>query len=278
MSDESDLAVSAGPETVSQPEVKEAPQGTTEGPTEGQAAADTPESEEAEKSETAKRKEREKAHKAKLRQEAEEAKAAADRAEQRRLKIIEAGKSEKPPAESDFSDYAEFVAAKAVWTAEQRTTQRQAQELEAEAQAARQQAETIEAAEKQLVNQAWAEKVNDAKARYADFEAVALAPDVPITPQIADMLKQSDKGPDLAYWLGMNKAAAAELAALSKTSPMQVAWHLGRLEASLTAPTPRMTPQTPDPIAPVRGKAQPSINPDKMSMAEYIAARKAGKI
>ena len=278
MSDESDLAVTAGPETVSQPEVTEAPQGTTEGQTDGLAAAETPEGEEAEKSEAAKRREREKAHKERLRKEADEAKAAAERAEQRRLKIIEAGKSEKPPVESEFSDYAEFVAAKAVWTAEQRATQRQAQEFEAEAQQARQQAEIIEAAERQLVNQSWAERVNEAKARYADFEQVALAPDVPITPQIADMLKQTDKGPDLAYWLGMNKAAAAELAALSKTSPMQAAWALGRLEASLSAPTPRMTSQTPEPIAPVRGKAQAVPNPDKMSMAEYIAARKAGKI
>jgi len=278
MSDESDLAVSAGPETVSPPEVTEAPQGTTEGPTDGQAAADAPEGDDAEKSETRQRKEREKAHKAKLRQEAEEAKAAAERADQRRLKIIEAGKSEKPPVESEFSDYAEFVAAKAVWTAEQRTTQRQAQELEAEAQTARQQAEIIEAAERQLVNQSWTEKVNEAKTRYSDFDQVALAPDVPITPQIAEMLKQTDKGPDMAYWLGSNKAAAAELAALSKTSPMQAAWALGRLEASLTAPSPRMTSQTPEPIAPVRGKAQASLNPDKMSMAEYVAARKAGKL
>ena len=278
MSDESDLAVSAGPETVSQPEVTEAPKGTTEGQTDGQAAADTPEGEDAEKSEAAKRREREKAHKERLRKEADEAKAAAERAEQRRLKIIEAGKSEKPPAESDFSDYAEFVAAKAVWTAEQRATQRQAQEFEAEAQEARKQAEIIEAAERQLVNQSWAEKVNDAKTRYADFDQVALAPDVPITPQIAEMLKHSDKGPDLAYFLGMNKATAAELAALSKTSPMQAAWALGRLEASLSAPAPRMTSQTPEPIAPVRGRAQASLNPEKMSMDEYIAARKAGKI
>ncbi len=277
MSDESDLAVSAGPETVSPPEVTEAPKGT-EGPTDGQAAAETPEGEEAEKSEAAKRREREKAHKERLRKEAEEAKAAADRAEQRRLKIIEAGKSEKPPVEAEFSDYAEFVAAKAVWTAEQRTTQRHAQELEAEAQEARKQAEIIEAAERQLVNQAWSERVMDAKSRYADFEQVALAPDVPITPQIADLLKQSDKGPDLAYWLGMNKAAAAEIAALSKTQPVLAAMHLGRLEASLSAPSPRMTPQTPEPIAPVRGKAQAVVNPDKLSMAEYIAARKAGKI
>jgi hypothetical protein len=39
-----------------------------------------------------------------------------------------------------------------------------------------------------------------------------------------------------------------------------------------------MTSQTPEPIAPVRGRAQASLNPEKMSMEEYIAARKAGKI
>jgi hypothetical protein len=276
MSEESDLAVSAGPEPVSQPEVTEAPRG--EGQTDGQAAAETPEGEDAEKSEAAKRREREKAHKERLRKEADEAKAAADRADQRRLRVIEAGKSEKPPVENEFSDYAEFVAAKAVWTAEQRTNQRHAQALEAEAQDARRQAEAIEAAERQFVEVSWVDRVTDAKQRYADFEQVAYAPDVPITPQLSDMLKQADRGADLAYWLGMNKAAAAELSALSKTSPMQAAWHLGRIEASLVAPTPRMTSQTPEPIAPVRGKSQSVYNPDKMSMSEYIAARKSGKI
>lgn len=275
MSDESDLAVSAGPETVSQPEVTEAPEGT-EGQTEGQAAAETPESEEAEKSEAAKRREREKAHKERLRKEAEEAKAAADRAEQRRLKIIEAGKSEKPPVESDFSDYAEFVAAKAVWTAEQRTNQRHAQELEAEAAEARKQAEIIEAAEQQLVNQSWAERVAEAKGRYADFDQVALAQDVPITPQIASMLKQSERGPDLAYWLGMNKAAAAEIAALSKTSIAQAAWHLGRIEAALSAPAPRKTSQAPEPINPTKGGGIAAKNPADMTPSEYRAWREAG--
>jgi predicted nucleic acid-binding protein len=274
MSDESDLAASAGPETVSTPAVE--PQ--VEGPTDGQAAVETPESEEAEKSEAAKRREREKAHKERLRKEADEAKAAAERADQRRMKVIEAGRNEKPPVEGEFTDYADYVAAKAVWTAEQRTTQRQAQALEAEAQEARQQAQTIEAAEQQIVNQAWSERITEAKGRYADFEQVALAPDVPITPEIAGMLKQSDKGPDLAYWLGMNRAAAAELAALSKTQPMQAAYHLGRLEASLSAPSPRTTSQAPEPIAPVRGNAQASLNPEKMSMAEYAAARKSGKL
>jgi predicted nucleic acid-binding protein len=274
MSDESDLAVSAGPEPVSTPAVS--PQ--VEGPTDGQAAAETPESEEAEKSEAAKRREREKAHKERLRKEADDAKALADRADKRRVQIIEAGKNEKPPAEGEFTDYADYVAAKAVWTAEQRTTLRQAQALEAEAQEARQNVQNIEAAEQQIVNQSWAEKVTEAKGRYADFEQVALAQDVPITPQIAEMLKQSDKGPDLAYWLGMNRAAAAELAALSKSQPMQAAYHLGRLEASLSAPTPRTTSNAPDPIAPVRGNAQASLNPDKMSMAEYASARKSGKL
>lgn len=274
MSDESDLAVSAGPETVSTPAVE--PQ--VEGPTDGQAAVEAPESEETEKSEAAKRREREKAHKERLRKEADEAKAAAERADQRRLKIIEAGKSEKPPAESDFTDYADYVAAKAVHAAERRTEQRQADALEAEASEARQKAQHIEAAEQQIVNQAWSERITEAKSRYTDFEQVALAPDVPITPAIADMLKQSDKGPDMAYWLGMNKAAAAELATLSKTQPMQAAYHLGRLEASLSAPAPRTSPTTPEPIAPVRGNARASLNPDNMSMDEYAAARRAGKL
>ncbi len=272
MSDESDLAVSAGPETVSQPEVTEAPQGT-EGQTEGQAAAETPEGEEAEKSETAKRKEREKAHKAKLRQEAEEARAAFERAEQRRLKIIEAGKSEKPPAEGEFTDYAEYVAARAVWTAEQRTTQRQAQELEAEAEQYRQQAEAVQLQEQALIDHQWNLQMQDAKVRYADFDQVALY--APISDKVAQLIKQSDRGADVAYHLGQHKALAIEV---SKMPLVEAARVIGRLEASLPFAAPRVTPQTPEPITPVRGKSQTVYNADKMNMAEYIAARKAGKI
>lgn len=274
MTDESALAVPAGPETVVEtPEVK--PQGAPQGQAESQTAAETPEGGEAEKSEAAKRRDRDKAYKERLRQEADAANAKAEQAEQRRLKIIQAGESEKPPVEGDFTDYAEYVAAKAVWATRKQDSQIKAQDFAEEAEAARQQAKAIEEREQQIVTAQWVDRVAEAKTRYADFEAVALAPDVPITPQIADMLKQSDRGPDLAYWLGTNKAAAAELARLS---PVEAAWHLGRIEASLNAPTPRTTPQTPDPIVPVRGNTSTTLDPSKMPIEEYISARKAGKI
>lgn len=265
MTDASDLTVSVGPDDVVAPLVQ------TEGQAENQTAELSPEGEgeDERKTEAAKRREREKAHKERLRQEAEEARTAAERAEARRLKIIEAGKTEKPPVETDFSDYAEYVAAKAVWTAEQRTTQRQAEAYGEEADAARQQAETIKAQEQQIAHQQWADKVSDAKSRYADFDAVALSNDVPITPQVAEMLMASDKGADLAYHLGKHKAVAAEIAALSRTSPVQAAWALGRIEATLSLPAPRTVSQTPDPIAPSRGKASAQPDPAKMSMEEY---------
>ena len=271
MSDESDLAAPAGPETVSTPAV--APQ--VEGPTDGQAAVETPEGEEAEKSESAKRRERDKAHKAQLRKDADEAKALAERADQRRLKVIEAGKSEKAPAEGEFTDYADYVAAKAVWTAEQRTTLRQAQALEVEAQEARQQAQNIEAAEQQIVRAAWFDRIAEAKGRYADFDAVVFG-SVPITKEMAEVIEQSENGPDLAYWLGMNKAAAAEIAALSKTQPRLAAYHLGKLEASLSAPKPRTTSQAPEPITPTKGGGNPARDPSKMGFAEFKKYREAG--
>lgn len=274
MTEASDLTASVGPDDVVAPVAVQ-----TEGQAESQTAEPTPEGEgeDDRKSEAAKRREREKAHKERLRQEAEEARLSAERAEARRLKIIEAGKNEKPPAESDFTDYAEYVAAKAVWTAEQRTIQRQAEAFGEEAETAKQQAEIIKAAEAQLVQQQWADKVADAKSRYSDFEQVALSNDVPITPQVAEMLMASDKGADLAYYLGTHKAVAAELAALSKTSPVQAAWALGRLEATLSLPAPRTVSQTPDPIAPARGRASANPDPAKMSMEEYARWRSSRK-
>lgn len=264
MSDESDLAVSAGPETVSAPEVTEAPQGETQGQTDGLAADAKPEGEEAEKSEAAKRRERDKAHKERLRQEAEAARTAAELADQRRLRIIEAGKSEKAPAESDFTDYAEYVAAKAVWTAEQRTTQRQAEAIAEEAENHRNKAEQYQRIQQDMIERQWAAQRAEAVVKYADFEAVAFT--APISDGVAGLIKQSDRGADVAYHLGQNRALAMEISQLPLIEAARV---IGRLEATLSLPTARTTSQTPDPIAPVRGKASAQPDPSRMSMEEY---------
>lgn len=193
--------------------------------------------------ETAKeRRERDKAYKQRLREEAETHKKSADEAEARRARILDAGKQISAPVEKDFDDYTEFVAAKAVWRHAQQATERDANEAFTEAEAARQRAEAIRQQEKQYTDQAWGEQIKDAQSRYTDFEAVAFDQSVPITDQMAEIIKSSDMGADLAYYLGKNKAIAADIA---KMQPIEAARVMGRIEATLSAPALEQKPKPP---------------------------------
>lgn len=106
--------------------------------------------------------------------------------------------------------------------------------------------------------EAFAEKAEGAKSRYADFDAVVSNPALAINAGMVEFISDSDAGPDLAYFLGKNPEKAAEIAALS---PIKAARELTRIEAELAhKPTPK-TSSAPAPITPVgtRGSAPPSI-------------------
>lgn len=267
MTDESALALEAGPEVVAETPI-------AEGQVQDQTA-DGSESETPEVSAAKARRERQKAHQAQLREELDKARQAANEAEARRSRILDAGKQEKPPAESDYTDPLEYVAAKAVWASGQRLNEREASVASEAAEAARQRAEEIQRAEASVIAESWQGQVIEAKSRYADFEAVALDPSVPISEAMAKMLQTSDVGADVAYFLGQNKAIAAEI---SKLTPLEAARAIGRIEARVAAPRPRTETNAPAPISPVKGRAQAQYDPDRMSNEEFRAARLSGKI
>lgn len=264
MEDASALAPGAGPEPV----VTEGPKGEETGQVETPPAEGQPE----EKSESAKRREREKAYRARLQTEATEANAKAEQAERRRLAILEAGKKEAAPKEADFPDPIEYAAAKAIWGAEQRLTEREAQNAGEEAKAAKLQAEEIGKRERAALEQSWAAAREEAKTRYADFETVALTGWEP-SPAMTDLILTSDVGPDVAYHLGQNRALAAQIAEMN---PVEAARAIGRIEASIVTPKPRTETKAPDPINPVRGSAAAGRNPDTMSYVEWVKWREAG--
>lgn len=265
MEDESVAAIEAAPEAV----VTEAPKGDETGQVETPPAEGQPE----EKSESAKRREREKAYRARLQTEAAEALAKADQAEKRRLAILEAGKKEAAPKESDFPDPIEFAAAKAIWGAEQRLTEREAKNAGEVAEAAKREAEEISKRESAVIAEAWTAQVAEAKGRYADFDQVALANDLPVTKAMGELIMTSDAGPDVLYHLGQNRALAAQIAAMN---PVEAARAIGRIEARIQAPQPKLETKAPDPISPVRGSAAAARNPESMSYVEWVKWRENG--
>ena len=264
MTEESVAAIEAAPETV----VTEAPEGT-----EGQVETPPAEGQPEEKSESAKRREREKAYRARLQTEAAEASARAAEAEKRKQAILEAGKKEAAPREADFPDPIEFAAAKAIWGAEQRLTEREARSAGEAAEAAKREAETISQRESAVIAEAWTAQVAEAKSKYADFDQVALANDLPVTKAMGELIMTSDAGPDVLYHLGQNRALAAQIAAMNQ---VEAARAIGRIEASLIAPKPRTETNAPTPINPVRGSAGASRNPENMSYVEWVKWRENG--
>lgn len=152
-------------------------------------------------------------------------------------------------------DYEEGIA--------ERTIQRTRQE----------QADTANATAVQLAAEAFSYRETEARERFADYDAVTRNPNVPITESMAQVIRDSELGPDVAYHLGKNPAEAARIAGLS---PIAQAKELGKLEVALSAPKPaRKVPAAP--VQPVSAiAAGGSKDPAQMSIAEYAAWRKAG--
>ena len=213
------------------------------------------------------RRERRKAEMERLRQSEAEARAELERTTARLQRIEQAAQQSQPPKEDDFQDYAEYQAALAAHASMQALDARQRQEVEDEAKTHQQQLETLQRQQQQEVAENWAAQVEDAKTRYADFEQVAQAPDLPINQQMAEVITSSDMGADIAYYLGTHKAEAAQIAQMK---PLDAAKALGAIEARVSLPKPKTTSETPDPIEPVTPKASAKAkDPSKMSMAEY---------
>lgn len=275
MSDEQELAPEAGQEVVADAQAAEGQvkDQTAEDQTDGEQPDEESEDEKRRKESAKERRDRDKAYKQRLRDEADSARKRADEAESRRESIIRAGQQGEAPRREQFSDPAEYVAAQAIWKWQQSAAQHAAGEANSAAERERQQAEQFELAERQIAQQQWTEQLVEARMKYADFDAVALAPDVPITEGIADIIRSSDAAADLAYYLGQNRAEAMRIAQMP---PMSAARELGRIEASLTAPKPRTASTAPPPITPGKASASGAKSPDKMSAEEYRAWRESG--
>ena len=220
------------------------------------------------------RRERDRAYKEKLRTERDAALNEAAAAEARAQKILRAGSAIEAPKESDFTDYTEFVAAKAVWQHAKQAAERDAGFVGEEAAAAKAKAAQIDTLERQAQVESWEASKVDAQTRYADFDAVVSQPGLfPVGTHLPDLVMGSDQAADVAYALASDRRLHD---AILQMRPLEAARAIGRLEASLAQPKARTSTTAPDPIAPVRGTAGASRNPVAMTAAEYRAWREAG--
>ena len=188
---------------------------------------------------------------------------------------------EDEPQPHQFSDAFEYAKALAEFTAEKALKERDRQEVERKA-----------AEERQKVMDAWAQKVEAAKAELPDFDDMIQSSDVVVTDPVRDAILESDIGPQILYHLAENPEIAEKLAKASVSSALR---QLGKLEAKLEKAVeeqPEKQPSkpvvkksnAPEPIKPLRGSSAATdipVDSDGQfhgTYQQWKAARMAGKI
>ena len=161
-------------------------------------------------------------------------------------------------------------------------------EAYAEALAEQKAVKLVEAREAQKRNdelsRAYHEREEEAFGKYADFEQVAYNQRLPITQVMAETIRSSDVGPEIAYYLGSNIKEAERI---SHLPPYSQAKEIGRIEAKLASDPPvKKVSGAPSPITPVtprtaNGTAYDTTDPrsiKSMSTSEWIAAERARQV
>ena len=165
-----------------------------------------------------------------------------------------------PPRPDQFASFDEYTDALADYKADQKIAKQEAQKRHSEVEAT------------------YADREEEARNKYDDFESVAYNPNLRVTSEMADVIKASDIGPEIIYHLGSHPKEADRI---SRLSPLLQAREIGKIEASLNANPPvKKASSAPDPIKPVGSRAStPKYDPTDprsvktMTDKEWIEAR-----
>lgn len=143
----------------------------------------------------------------------------------------------------------------------QAVRQEQAEQMAQQARYREQEAERVRA-------EVFSQRLREAAEIIPDLDKVISDPTLPVSQVGARFIQESEKGPQVAYWLSQNRAEAARIAALD---PYSQAFELGKLEQRVSAaPAARKVSQAPAPVPKVAGGANAGAkDPSSMSMAEY---------
>lgn len=117
---------------------------------------------------------------------------------------------------------------------------------------------------------AWVESTAEFRQKVPDFDAVAHNPNLTVTPVMADAIRESSRGAEIAYYLGKNPAEAARIASLP---PVSQATAIARLESRADA-THASVSRAPQPVGTLSGRSGGAGKPlEDMSFEEYRRAR-----
>jgi hypothetical protein len=190
--------------------------------------------------------------------------------EQRKWEREKAVPAYQAPTEIPSADYFASTEDYAEALAEQRAEQKIAQR-----EAAKHQKEVFEA---------YQDREEEAREKYDDFDQVIQNPKLAVTELMAQTIRESDIGPDVAYYLGTNPKEAARI---SKLSPASQIKEVGKIEIRLESnPSVKKTTNAPAPIAPVSARSTGSPAYDTtdprsiktMTTSEWIEADRQRQI
>lgn len=247
----------------------------TEGQEQSQPAPTEPEGDEGKKTESQLRRERRKAQEQRIREDKEQAEARARQAEERLARLEKRLSGLTEPKEADFSDPLEYAAVKGGWHTQQMTARLEADELKTESQDAIKEAQAAETRRLEGLRDAFIEQVEERRTDFADLDAalaVARNPNI-VSHQLSTLVLEAEQPVEVAYYLGKNPNVALEL---SRMPPHRAAYEIGRIEARMAAPQPKVKSSAPDPITPVKAGANVTRDPLKMNAKEFAEWRAAG--
>jgi hypothetical protein len=193
--------------------------------------------------------------------------------------VPKAPESDGPPKREDFETYEAYLDAKTDWNVQSRLADayRVAQQRQAQEAAARSQAEWQKREEKA------------ASERYRDYaEKVWENESLDITAVMAEAIKVSEIGPDVAYYLGSNPTEATRI---SQLTPAAQAAAIGKIEAKLETelaegrkPKPSNAPAPTNPVKPTAptdkfdlSQAKTQKEYEEMRAAQMKAQGRAGR-
>lgn len=178
----------------------------------------------------------------------------------------QAAQTSEPTLEGSGGDMTKFVREHAAWAA--REELRKAREEEANQKKQERERER---------HQKYEERVNKTRTKYEDFDDLVTDPSLPITPDMADYIRESEEGPEVAYWLAKNPQEAARIAQMNGRDADRA---LARIEARVSTPAP--APAAPKPVTnappppPTVGTASAAAKPglaDDASTKEWMKER-----
>lgn len=169
--------------------------------------------------------------------------------------------SQGKPQAKDFQDYDSYMEALTDWKVDQKLSQQREQ--------------SANETEKQREERDFTERARDVqekvvtkgREKYADFDDVALAEDLPITPAMAEAIRRLPTGAEVWYHLGQNPKEASRIARLPVVEQV---WEVKNLESKLSAPP--ATTKAPAPIVP--GGTKTTVDKDWSELSDKEFAEK----